>query len=43
MQSLPHKVYTFHGPVILSYILKTIWWMDVVLEIYIQFDTNIDL
>ena len=33
----------FHGPVILFYILKTIWWINVVLEILIQCDTNIEL
>ena len=33
----------FHGPVILPYILKTVWWINVVLEILIQCDTNIDL
>ena len=36
---LPHNMYvgqwaTFHGPVILSYILKTTWWINVVLEIW---------
>ena len=34
---------TSHGPVILPYILKTIWWVNVVLEILIQCDTNIEL
>ena len=34
---------SFHCPVILSYILKTIWWIIVILEILIQCDTNIDL
>ena len=39
-KDLPHKIYlsqwpTFHGSVILSYILKTIWWMNDVLEILI--------
>ena len=33
----------FHGPVILPYILKTIWWMNGVLEILIDYDTNLDL
>ena len=47
-KDLPHKMYvgqwpTFHGPVILSYILKTVWWMNVVLEILIDCDTNFDL
>ena len=47
-KDLPHKMYvgqwpTFHGPVILSYILKTTWWINVVLEIRIQCDTNIEL
>ena len=42
---------TFHGPVILSYILKTIWWINFLLEILIQWliqwliqcDTNVEL
>ena len=34
---------TFHGPVILYYILKTIWWIYVVLALKIQCDANIDL
>ena len=39
----PHQIYTgqwpiFHGPVILPYILKTIWWL-----IMDQHDTKIDL
>ena len=47
-KDLLHEMYvcqwpTFHGPVILSYILKTIWWINVVLEILIQYDTNIEL
>ena len=47
-KDLTHKMYvcqwsTFHGPVILSYILKTIWWINIVLEILIQCDTNIEL
>ena len=47
-KDLPDKMYvgqwpTFHGPVILSYILKTNWWINVVLEILIQCDTNNDL
>ena len=34
-KDLPHKMYvgqwpTFHGPVILSYVLKTFWWRNVV-------------
>ena len=42
-KDLPHKMYvgqwsTFHGPVILSYILKTIWWINTVLETLIQCD-----
>ena len=37
-KDLPHKMYvgpwpTCHGPVILSYILKTFWWRNVVLKI----------
>ena len=48
MQRLLHKMYvgqlpTFHGLVILSYILETIWWINVVLEILIQCDTNTEL
>ena len=44
-KNLPHKMYlgqrpTFHGPVILSYSLKNIWWMNVVLGILIRCDTN---
>ena len=36
---LPHKMCvgqwpTFHSPVILSYILKTIWWRNVVLKLW---------
>ena len=47
-KDLPRKMYvgqwpTFHSPVILSYILKTIWWINVILEILIQCDTNIEL
>ena len=46
-KDLPDKMYvgqwsSFHGPVILSYIVKTIWWNNVVLEILIQCDTNIE-
>ena len=46
-KDLPHKMYvgqwpTFHGPVFLSYILKTTWWNNVVLKILIQCDTNIE-
>ena len=32
----------FHGPVILPYILKTIWWMKIILDIMDQCDTKID-
>ena len=47
-KDLPNKMYvgqwpTFHGPMILSYILKTTWWINVILEILIQCDTNIEL
>ena len=47
-KDLPDKMYvgqwpSFHCPVILSYILKTTWWINVVLEILIQCDTNIEL
>ena len=47
-KDLPHKMYVgqwpiFHGPVILSYILKTIWWLNVLLKKLIQCDTNFDL
>ena len=43
----PHKIYVgqwpiFHGQVILPYILKTIWWMKVTLDIMDQCDTKID-
>ena len=46
-KDLPYYIYVsqwpiFYGPVILSCILKTIWWM-IVLEILIQCDTNIDM
>ena len=34
---------TFHGPVILYYILKTIWRINVRLEILIQCDTDIEM
>ena len=34
---------TFHGLVILAYILKRIWLINVVLELLIQCDTNIEL
>ena len=34
---------SFHGPVILCYILKTMWWINVVLEILILCGTNIEL
>ena len=30
----------FHGPVILPYILKTIWWMKVILEIMNKCDKH---
>ena len=33
----------FHGPVDLPYILKTIWWMKVIIDIMDQSDTKIDL
>ena len=44
-KDLPHYVFvghwpTLHGPVILCYILKTIWWVNIVLQILIQCDTN---
>ena len=47
-KDLPHKMYvgqwpTFHRPVILSYILRSTWWINVVLEILIQCDTIIEL
>ena len=47
-KDLPHKMYvgqwpTFHCPVILSYISKTTCWINVVLELLIQCDTNIEL
>ena len=47
-KDLPDKMYvgqwpTFHGPVILSYILRSISWINVVLEILIQCDTNTEL
>ena len=34
---------TFYGPVILSYILKTSWWRNVVLKILIHCDIKFDL
>ena len=34
---------TFHGPVMLFYILKTIWWINAFLEVLLQCDTNIEL
>ena len=45
---LPYKMRvdqwpTFHDQVILSYISKTIWWINVVLEKLIQWDTNIEM
>ena len=45
---LPHNMYmgqlpTLHGPVILSYILRTFWWRNVVLKILIQCDITFDL
>ena len=46
----PHKIYIgrwpiFHGPVILTYILKTFWWMMVIHVLWVldQCDTKIDL
>ena len=44
----PHKMYvgqwpTFHGPVILKYILKTFWFRNVGLKILIQCDIKFDL
>ena len=47
-KDLPHKMYvgqwpTFHGPLILSYILKTFWWRNVVLKILIQCIIKFDL
>ena len=47
-KDLPHKMCvcqwpTFYGPTILSYTLKTVWWMNIVLGILIQCDTNFDL
>ena len=33
----------FHGPVILPYILKTIWWMKIILWIMDWCDSKIDL
>ena len=33
---------TFHGPVILSYILKTFWWRNVLLKILILCDIKFD-
>ena len=33
----------FHGPVCLHYILKTIWWMHIILEMIDHFDTKSDL
>ena len=46
-KGLPDKMYvgqwpTFHGPVNLSYILKTVWWINVVLEVLIQCDTKLN-
>ena len=46
-KDLPHKTYvgqwpTFHGPM-KGNTLKTIWWINVVLEIRIECDTNIEL
>ena len=45
---LPHTMYvgqlpTFYGPVILSYILKTVWLRNVILKILIQCGITIDL
>ena len=47
-KDLPNKMYvgqwkTFYGPVILSYILKAVWWINIILEILIQCGTNIEL
>ena len=47
LKDWPHKIYVgqrpiFHGPVILPYILKTIWWMKATLDIMDQCDTKID-
>ena len=41
----PHYIHVgqwpiFHGPVILSYILKTIWWINVRLGIIVHFDSK---
>ena len=46
-KDLPNKIYVgqwpiFHGPVILPYICKTIWWMQIILDIMDQCDTKID-
>ena len=40
-KDLPNKIYLgqwpiFHGPVILPYIFKTIWWMKIILDIMDQ-------
>ena len=47
-KDLPHKMYvgqwpTFHGPMILSYFLKTFWWRNLVLQILIRCNINFDL
>ena len=49
-KDVPHKMYiyvvqwpTFHDPVILSYILKTFWWRNVVLKILIHCNIKFDL
>ena len=47
-QKLTHKIYVgqwliFHGPVVLPYIFKTIWWMKIILWIMDLCDTKIDL
>ena len=46
-KDLPNKIYVgqwpiFHGPVILPYICKTIWWMKIILDLMDQCDTKID-
>ena len=47
-KDLPYKMYVdqwpiFHGPVILSYILKTFWWRNVALKTLIQCNIKFDL
>ena len=41
--NVSHSDLYFMGPVTLSYILKTIWYMKVILKILDQYDTKIDL